>query len=395
MLYRRKHCKFWWVMFRDPARPGKWVRLSTKLTDKAAAAEVERAVALGLHKTIQQNALERILRAVYNSEDGMSGMALLSAWAQYERVQRQRGKDPTRKTIVALRCSVERFVKYAREERGLKFVKQVSSAVAMDYAEELKKGTVKKSGERRPLKDKSRKNIIEGLSSVWRVLGGIDPEIHDPWRNCVPIVRDAERRQAFTREQEVAILDAAGRGKLPEWRTICLVARHTGLRKGDIFKLKWDQVDLERGVIRLTPNKTRNFQIAVAVPMVGELWEEMRNKASGTPADAGAGKTQGGDRRLAPSAQDKGAFVFARFAKTYPNDPPEECFADVLARVGVTGAGLTFHSWRHTFRTRLKEAGVPDELAKQLGGWTQDATLARYNHADETEKLRKMMEEMK
>ena len=390
MLYRRKHCKFWWVMFRDPARPGKWVRLSTKLTDKAAAAEVERAVALGLHKTIQQNALERILRAVYNSEDGMSGMALLSAWAQYERVQKQRGKDPTRKTSVALRCSVEKFVRYAREERGLKFVKQVSSAVAMDYAEELKKGSVKKNGERRPLKDKSRKNIIEGLSSVWRVLGGIDSEIHDPWRNCVPIVRDAERRQAFTREQEAAILDAAGRGKLPEWRTICLVARHTGLRKGDIFKLKREQVDLDRGVIRLTPSKTRNFQIAVAVPMVRELWEAMRWMETDRRV---AGKTNDGARAVAREAG--GAFVFARFAKTYPNDPPEECFADILARAGVKGRGLTFHSWRHTFRTRLKEAGVPDELAKQLGGWTQDATLARYNHADETERLRKMMEEMK
>jgi len=64
----------------------------------------------------------------------------------------------------------------------------------------------------------------------------------------------------------------------------------------------------------------------------------------------------------------------------------------ILERAKVKGKGLTFHSYRHTFRTRLKEAGVPNEIAKELGGWTQDATLARYNHADETEKLRAQME---
>jgi len=40
----------------------------------------------------------------------------------------------------------------------------------------------------------------------------------------------------------------------------------------------------------------------------------------------------------------------------------------------------TFHSWRHTFRTRLAEAGVSDEIAKWLGGWTVDKTALRYDH---------------
>ena len=41
---------------------------------------------------------------------------------------------------------------------------------------------------------------------------------------------------------------------------------------------------------------------------------------------------------------------------------------------------LTFHSWRHTFRTRFAEAGVSDEIAKRLGGWTVDKTAMRYDH---------------
>ena len=54
----------------------------------------------------------------------------------------------------------------------------------------------------------------------------------------------------------------------------------------------------------------------------------------------------------------------------------------VLKRAGVSDsvAILDFHCWRHTFRTLLAAAGVPQDVAKKLGGWTQDATAARYDH---------------
>ncbi len=386
-------------MFRDPDRAGKYIRQSTKLTDRAAALEVERSVALGVKRKVDQGAMERILKAVYKTTEGVCGMTLVEAWRQYQRVVEQRGKEQSANTVAVLKGAIAQFVDWAREKKGIKLVKQVTSAVAMDFAEFLKKGKVKHGDEMRPVKTKTRKNKIEALSSIWRVLAGIEPEIVDPWRNYVPIVKDGERRQAFTREQEAKVLDAAGKGKLPDWRLISLVARHTGLRKGDVFQLKWEQIDLEKGVIRLTPRKTQNYQIAVAVPMVARLWAEMKERAKGmadgtaidktrskgTLASASVGKTLG----------SRSGFVFERFARAYPSDPGVERFHDVLVRAGVAGAGYSFHSWRHTFRTRLREAGVPDEIAKQLGGWTRDATLARYNHADETERIRGMMEKMK
>ena len=67
-------------------------------------------------------------------------------------------------------------------------------------------------------------------------------------------------------------------------------------------------------------------------------------------------------------------------------------FAEVLKAAGLDGKGYTFHSWRHTFRTRLSEAGVSDDLAKRLGGWTEDATAARYDHAERLEELRAAVE---
>ncbi len=35
---------------------------------------------------------------------------------------------------------------------------------------------------------------------------------------------------------------------------------------------------------------------------------------------------------------------------------------------------------------------MPDDLAKRLGGWTEDATAARYDHAERLEELRAAVE---
>ena len=63
----------------------------------------------------------------------------------------------------------------------------------------------------------------------------------------------------------------------------------------------------------------------------------------------------------------------------------------MLRAAGVSGHH-TFHSWRHTFRTRLSEAGVSDEIAMRLGGWTQRSTAARYDHAERLDDLRHAVE---
>ena len=72
-----------------------------------------------------------------------------------------------------------------------------------------------------------------------------------------------------------------------------------------------------------------------------------------------------------------------------------DAFAKILKAAKIEDDGYTFHMWRHTFRTRLSEAGVSDDLAKRLGGWTEDATAARYDHAERVEDLRAAVEKAK
>ena len=59
--------------------------------------------------------------------------------------------------------------------------------------------------------------------------------------------------------------------------------------------------------------------------------------------------------------------------------------------LGIDERGVSFHSFRHSFRDGLREAGVPSDATKALGGWarsgaveerygqgTRPATLARW-----------------
>jgi integrase len=81
---------------------------------------------------------------------------------------------------------------------------------------------------------------------------------------------------------------------------------------------------------------------------------------------------------LAGRERNLSAYVFPVHAAHYGHMHEVSPFRAILKAAGVTGA--TFHSWRHTFRTRISEAGAPQEIAMALGGWSQAATAGMYSH---------------
>ena len=85
------------------------------------------------------------------------------------------------------------------------------------------------------------------------------------------------------------------------------------------------------------------------------------------------------------------AHFSARFAdpdKDYPHPERSEAgaFSAVLKRAGVVGR--RFHDFRHTFASRLADAGVGTEVIKRLGGWNVTATALRYQHSERLGELR-------
>ncbi len=66
-------------------------------------------------------------------------------------------------------------------------------------------------------------------------------------------------------------------------------------------------------------------------------------------------------------------------AKGYYSDPFQKWFRRFLTGIGITDAGASFHSFRHTFRDALRNALIHDEATRWLGGWSPlPGAQARY-----------------
>jgi integrase len=64
-------------------------------------------------------------------------------------------------------------------------------------------------------------------------------------------------RQGFFTEDEFKVL----RPVLPDHVKVPLIIAYwTGMRTGEVLRLQWNQLDLERGLLRLEPGTTKNNQ---------------------------------------------------------------------------------------------------------------------------------------
>jgi integrase len=64
-------------------------------------------------------------------------------------------------------------------------------------------------------------------------------------------------------------------------------------------------------------------------------------------------------------------------------------FSEVLKRAGIVaekGEKVSFHSLRHTFVTRLADAGVAEDVRMRLAGHTNAVTHGVYTHEDSQSK---------
>ena len=184
--------------------------------------------------------------------------------------------------------------------------------------------------------------------------------------------RGIKIKRPFTLPELRRVLDLAS----DEWRSMILFGLYTGQRLGDIATLRWNNLDLVRGELRLSTRKTdKTLVLPLAVPLRKHL--EFLSLSSNEPSAP-----------IHPKAFD----LVERQRKT---GTLSNQFADLLAAAGLrqnrnhksTGKGrgtrrnvepLSFHSLRRTATTLLHEAGVPAAVAQALIGHDSEAMHELY-----------------
>jgi integrase len=170
------------------------------------------------------------------------------------------------------------------------------------------------------------------------------------------------RKVKFFREFNIGlrILSPEEEGKLlqnaiPYLQDLIRFALNTGLRIGEIFSLRWSNVDLKRGILAVFASKTqtiREIPINSETRKVLEAWK-LNKKNEGVFYNPQTGK---------PFVDLKTGFSLA------------------CEKSGISG--VTWHTLRHTFASRLVNSGVDIVTVKELLGHSSISVTMRYAHTN-------------
>jgi integrase len=180
-------------------------------------------------------------------------------------------------------------------------------------------------------------------------------------RPHIPHLQENNVRQGFFTEEDYKVL----RGVLPDHAKVPLIIGYwTGMRAGEILKLQWDQLDLERGLLRLEPGTTKNNQGRL-VPLVNEvieaLWQWKKETLQHYPSCAWVCHYRGERLRQVPRKQWKKGCV----------------------RVGLNSK--LFHDLRRTAIMNMVRAGVPEVVAMKISGHKTREVFNRYSIISESD----------
>jgi integrase len=94
-----------------------------------------------------------------------------------------------------------------------------------------------------------------------------------------PMLKEAPPRRGFLEYTDFQKL----RQELPEYlRTLATMAYYTGMRLGEMLRMRWDCVDFKDREIRLNPGETKNDEPRT-VPLISELPEMLRIERERNP----------------------------------------------------------------------------------------------------------------
>jgi integrase len=185
-------------------------------------------------------------------------------------------------------------------------------------------------------------------------------------RPHIPMLEENNVRRGFFEHAEFLALRAA----LPEHlKSVVTFAYYTGCRRGEILALRWEQVDLELGTVRLDPGTTKNGEGRV-IPLAGELLDVMRLQW---------------ERRPLQPASDPASVVVLAPLVFHRDGHAIGDFRDAWASA-CKAAGLgekLFHDFRRTAVRNMIRAGVPERVAMKISGHMTRSVFDRYNIVSE------------
>jgi integrase len=172
--------------------------------------------------------------------------------------------------------------------------------------------------------------------------------LHNPVAHVKPLRVNNRRLRYLSQEEMTRLLCVAD----DHLRPLLLMALHTGMRRGELFALTWQDIDFKQGIIRVMQSKSGKPR---EVPMTDTLRDTLQHLP----------------RRL------DSAYVFPGKTGQALVDIKKR-FTRTLRDAGIDG--FAFHDLRHTFASHLVMAGVDLVSVKEFLGHADLKMTLRYAH---------------
>lgn len=195
------------------------------------------------------------------------------------------------------------------------------------------------------------KNLFNRMIA-WGLYEGLNPAV------AVKLRREPKTRLRWLEQAEESRLLSACAEPL---KTLILVGTNCGLRiQSEALQLRWEDIDLRRGLLTVAAAYAKNGRTRV-IPMNKPVREALAN--------------------LQKTA--KGDLVFAR-VDGLPFRSVKTTFKTACRKADLSG--VTPHTLRHTFCSRLVMSGADLRTVQELGGWQTISMVERYSHLSASHK---------
>jgi integrase len=164
-------------------------------------------------------------------------------------------------------------LKWWHEQLGCYALHRVTPALVAEYRDKF---SLRMNKQGKPLAAQTIKHYLNSLSSL---MAACEKEYfwidHNPVRQVLKPAIKNNRVQFLSDAERASLLEACRASQSQHLYDIVVLALSTGMRQGEILKLRWQDVDLKRG--RITLHETKNGEERV-VPLTGHALERLSCK---------------------------------------------------------------------------------------------------------------------
>lgn len=245
---------------------------------------------------------------------------------------------------------INNFKEFMRERQIIEKIKLPNP----DYGKKgvRKKFIYKEVNKTIRVKDATINRHLSTISKMFNLCIAENMITQNPCKIAGKYREDNHKIRYLTAEEEERLFNAIDTDT-EYLRPIIITALQTGMRKSEIFNLRWPQVDFKKGFIDLLKTKSGKER---KIPISTKLDKVLRSLYSVSNSD----------------------YVFVNPKTGRPFVDLKKSFHSLLNKANIEN--FRFHDLRHTVATRLVERGIELVVVQEILGHSKIETTMRYAH---------------